>query len=210
VSAPLTPSADEARRLLVTELAKPDYGSSQPSLVDRIATALMDWIGSLRFGSVQGAPAFLLVALLVLVTVGVVVLVLVYGVPRRRRRSAAEAALFGDDDTRSADALRASAAAAARSGDFAQATVEMFRAIARDLAERGALTTAPGTTARTFATRTAALFPEHSEAVLAAGRAFDEVRYLDRPGSEADYASVRDLDRDLQRATVSRVSTVSS
>ncbi|ARC57402.1 hypothetical protein AS850_09975 [Frondihabitans sp. 762G35] len=205
MSAPLTPSADEARRLLVTELAKPEYASAQPSLLDRIAAAIMNWIGSLRFGSVQGAPAFLLVALLVLVAVAVVVLVLVYGVPRRRRRSAVESALFGDDDSRSADALRGAAAAAARSGDFAQATVETFRAIARDLAERGALTTAPGTTAQTFATRTAALFPEHSDAVLAAGRSFDEVRYLDRPGSEADFERVRDLDRALQRATIAAV-----
>jgi hypothetical protein len=193
VSAPLSPSADEARRLLRDELARSEYQSSKPGLLDRVASAFWDWVSSLRFGPVSGTPAFLLVLLLVAAVVVLLVVFLVYGRPRLNRRGHAEGELFGQSDSRTADALLAAADRAAATGDFALAIEEAYRSIARELDERGVLSTPPGTTARAFAVRVSALSPDRSDEILAAGRSFDEVRYLERPGTESAYRQIREL-----------------
>ncbi|GAA4686631.1 DUF4129 domain-containing protein [Frondihabitans cladoniiphilus] len=209
MTAPLTPSSGDARRLLEQELAKQEYQASKPGLIDRLATAFFDWVESIHFGSVSGAPA-LAIAVLLFVVVGViVVLLLVYGLPRFNRHGSVEAPLFGDDDTREAAALRASAATAAAAGDYSRAVVEAYRAIARALGERGALEVTPGTTAHAFGERAALLFPDHGRALTDAARRFDEVRYLDRAGSAAAYESLAALDRELERTTpVQQASTL--
>lgn len=206
VTAPLQPSADEARRLLVEELVKGEYRNARPGFFDRLATAFWDWVTSLRFGSVSGTPALALIVLLVLVVAALVVLFVIYGVPRLNRRGSSEAPLFGDDDTRPARDLRASAERAAREGDFATAIVETYRALARSLSERGLVQTAPGTTAHAFAVRASRVFESHRPRILRAAEAFDGVRYLDRAGTQSDFELVRDLDRDLE-STAKRAET---
>lgn len=198
MTAPLAPSADEARRWLQEELAKPRYSGARPGLLDRLATAFSDWLDSLRFGGVSGTPALLLVVLLVVVAAGLVVLFAIYGLPRLNRRSTPADPLFGDDDTRPARDLRASAERAAAEGDFDLAVIETYRALARALSERGLVATSPGTTAHSFAVRAAAVFEPRRGEILGAARAFDGVRYLDRTGTEADFVRLRDLDRELE------------
>lgn len=205
MTAPLSPSADEARRLLERELAKSEYQASKPGLLDRAAQAILDWFSSIRFGTLTGTPAIVIVVLLVLVAAALVVIFAVYGLPRLHRRSRDAPSLFGDDDVRTAGALRSSADRAAQSGDFTQAIVELYRAIARDLGERGVITTSPGTTAHDFGERAAALFPAHGRAIRRAAAVFDDVRYLDRPGSESAYRDLRDLDTTLEKAEPSSV-----
>ncbi|BDZ51473.1 hypothetical protein GCM10025867_37140 [Frondihabitans sucicola] len=146
----------------------------------------------------SGTPAIALIVLLVVVVAVIVVVFVVYGVPRLNRRGAAETALFGDDDSRPARDLRASAARAAAGGDYATAIVETYRALARSLSERGLVQTAPGTTAHAFAVRAAAVFDRQGARILLASEAFDAVRYLERPGSGAEFERVRDLDRELE------------
>ena len=92
---PLTPDADDARREVLRELTGPEYVAAQPSWLDRAAQAFWDWLGSIRFGGTEGAPAVALIVLLAVVVVVVVVVLLVYGVPRLNRRSARDLALFG-------------------------------------------------------------------------------------------------------------------
>lgn len=201
MTAPLSPDADTARQLLERELSKSEYQASKPGLLDRLATAFWNWVQSIHFGSVQGTPALALTVLLVLVGAAIVAVFLIYGVPRLNRRGTRPtASLFGDDDDRSAAELRASAAAAATAGDHALAIVESYRAIARSMFERGLLTTPPGTTARTFAARASAVFTAHATELAEAAAAFDEVRYLDRPGTAAAYRRVRELDEALEHA----------
>lgn len=202
MTAPLAPSADEARRWLQEELAKPRYSGARPGLVDRLATAFSDWLDSLRFGGVSGSPALLLVVLLALVIAGLVVLFGIYGLPRLNRRSTRADALFGDDDTRPARDLRASAERAAAEGDFDLAVVETYRALARALSERGLVATSPGTTAHSFAIRAAVVFESRRASILDAARVFDGVRYLDRVAAEDDYVRLRDLDRELEATPV--------
>jgi len=202
LAAPLAPDADEARRALLRELADPQYDAARPTLVDRLAAAVWDWLQGLRFAGVEGAGGLGLLVLLVVVVVVVVVLLARFGVPRLTRRSDAPTALFGSDDVRDAEALRRAAAEAARAGDHTTAVAEQFRAVARSLDERGLVRAAPGTTAHETARRAAALVPAEADALLAAARAFDEVRYLDRAGTEAAWHGVRELDERLVRAAV--------
>jgi hypothetical protein len=192
---PLTPDADDARRDVLRELTKPEYVAAQPSWLDRAAQAFWDWLGSIRFAGTEGAPAVALVVLLVAVVVVVVVVVLVYGVPRLNRRSARDLTLFGDDDVRDAEAMRAAARTASASGDLTLAVVEAFRAVARSLAERGDVAVSPGSTAHGVARRAGDVFPDLRSEFVDAATAFDGVRYLDRAGTEEAYRAVVDLDR---------------
>ncbi len=191
---PVDPDADEARELLINELAKPQYQAAKPTLFDQLAQAFWDWLNSLTIGGVEGPPALGLGIILVLVAAAIVVAILVFGLPRLNRRSAVAGSLFGDDDTRDAAHLRRDAEAAAAAGDWATAIAEMFRAVARGLAERTVLTTTPGTTASGFATRAGVAFPSLREEFVASAHSFDEVRYLGREGTREQYDAVASLE----------------
>lgn len=198
VAAPLTPAPDEARRLLQRELSRGEYVAAQPTWLDRVADAFWDWLNGIRFGDVEGAPAVALVVVLIAVVVVAVVVLSVYGVPRLNRRSARVEALFGEADDRDADAMRAAAREAAARGDLDLAVAESFRALARSLVERDVLSVTPGTTARTVGASAGRLFPARAEALAAAATSFDEVRYLDRAGTEAAWRAISDLDLALR------------
>ena len=200
-AAPLDPDPDEARGLLLRELTGRDYVAAQPTWLDRAADAFWSWLNGIRFGGVEGAPAVALVVLLVVVVVALVVVLAVYGVPRLNRRSARGPELFGEDDDRDADRLRRAAAAAAASGDLVLAVTESFRALARALVERDVLATTPGTTARTVGDRAGRRFPELADRLAAAAASFDGVRYLDRPGTEAAWREIVELDAELEQKT---------
>ena len=198
---PVEPDAEEARNWLLRELANPIYESAKPTWFDRLSGAVVDWFSSLVVPGVGGPPVLGIVLVLALVIVAVVVAFLVFGVPRLRRRSAAAGGLFGESDVRTAAQLRAAAEASAAGGDYSAATAEMFRAIARGLAERSIVTTTPGTTAHDFSARAASAFPTLSSPLRNAATLFDEVRYLGRPGSLAGYTAVADLERTLRTTT---------
>ncbi len=197
---PVDPAPPEARDWLIDELSGAQYQAAKPTLFDQIAKAVADWFDSLQFGDVEGPPVFGYGVLLALVVAGLIVAFLVYGVPRLNRRSSVTGELFGDDDARTAADMRRDAQAAASRGDFTTAIAELFRAIARDLAERTLVTVTPGTTARGFATRAAVLFPEFEAKLVTAAAAFDEVRYLGRAGSAESYRDVAELDEQLRAA----------
>ncbi|RKR73271.1 DUF4129 domain-containing protein [Frondihabitans australicus] len=208
MSVPVTPSPQHARQLLEQELQKQEYQSAKPNALDRLSQQFFDWLDSIRFGTVHGTSAIAVTVLVVLIVAAALVLFRIYGLPRLQRRSAGPAPLFGDGDVRTADALRRSADAAAASGDFTTAVIERFRAIARDLDERGELSTSPGTTAHGFGERAAELFPSHADRLREAAGRFDGVRYLDRAGDADGYESVRRLDLDLARSTAVRAEAV--
>jgi Domain of unknown function (DUF4129) len=197
---PVDPDAPEAQRLLVNELSKAEYQNAKPSWFDQIAAAIRDWFSSLSLGGVQGPPAFGLLLVIILLAVALIIAFLVFGVPRLNRRSAVSAELFGENDERTAAQIRAAAEAAAARGDFATAIAEMFRSIARGLAERTVVTTSPGTTARDFAVRAGAAFPGSAAELSAAGAIFDDVRYLGKDGSIEQYARVQRLEAQLRTA----------
>jgi hypothetical protein len=205
VAAPLTaripvdPDADQARDWLENELGKPQYQAARPTWFDLVSQAIGDWLGSLRLPSGEGLGGLVPLVIVLIVVALIVVAFIVFGRPRLNRRSQLPVgALFGADDTRSAAELRASAERAAAAGDFTTAIEEAFRAIARQLAERTIVLTAPGTTARDFAHRAGVAFPALGRELAECAVLFDGVRYLDRPGERAGFDRIAALDRRLQ------------
>ncbi|ROQ36613.1 uncharacterized protein DUF4129 [Frondihabitans sp. PhB188] len=204
MSAPLSPGADEARRLLQQELAKAEYQNAKPGLLDRVAQSFWDWVNSLEFGSVKGVPVLGILVVLAIVAVVLLVVFRVYGAPRLNRKASAASTLFGENDDRSAADLRAAAARAASAGDHDLAVVEAFRALARALDERDVVSTSPGTTAQAFAVSAGEAFPDLAGRILDASGSFDGVRYLERSGTAAEYERVRELDGALETASPAR------
>lgn len=196
--APVEPDADEARRLVLDELSKPQYAAAQPTLFDRISQAVWEWFQSLTIAG-TGVEVSLLAVLLTVLAVVVIGAFLIFGMPRLQRRSTVTGPLFGVDEERSAAQLRASARKAANESDWTTAIEEQFRAIARALQERTILTPTPGTTAQGFASQATVGFPAQAQALREAAIAFDDVRYLDRAGTEAQYERLVELDRELER-----------
>ncbi|WP_343999209.1 DUF4129 domain-containing protein [Microbacterium paludicola] len=199
----LDPERDEAREWAERELADPVYDAAEPTWFDRIAQAVGEFIANLLTprGDLQWSP-LLAVAAVVLVVGLVVAAVLIWGRPRLAHRSGGGSALlFGETETRTAAELRAAAAAHATAGEWDDAIVLRFRAVARALEERGVVEAPPGTTAQGLARRAQHPFPAHGAGLDAAARAFDDVRYLRRRGTAELYAVVAGLDDDLVRTT---------
>jgi hypothetical protein len=199
---PLDPDADEARRLLVDELSRPEYEAARPTALDLAAQAVGDWLARLLDGAGGGLVDLAPVVIGLLVLAVAVVAFLVFGAPRRDRRRAAARGdgLFGREDSRSAEELRRAAEASRRAGDLAAAVSDLFRAIAREQAERTIVAVDPGTTARGFARRAGSAHPAHAVRLEAAARDFDAVRYLGRAGTEEALDRLAALDADLRTA----------
>jgi len=201
---PVDPDGPEARRWLLDELSKAQYQSAQPTPLDQLVRAIMDWINSLinGLGSVQipGIGNLLGLVAVLIVVVLLVVAFLVFGLPRISRRSSAGGALFTEHDTRDAAAMRRDAERAAASGDYAVAITELFRALARGLDERALVSTFPGTTASELATRAAEVFPDAASRLALAAASFNGVRYLGAAGSAEEWEQLVALERELRTA----------
>jgi hypothetical protein len=189
---PLTPDGGEARRWAREELAHPIYATAKPTLVDRVAKAVSDFFGSLFASTPTGAWAWWvgIVAAAIVILV-VVAAFFIWGRPRaalRTRRATGD--LFGDAEARTAAQLRRAADSAAGRGAWDEAIILRFRALARGLDERDVVTTGPGATAHSFARAAGRRIPSAAAALESAASAFDDVRYLRRPGSSALYERV--------------------
>ncbi|WP_354002991.1 DUF4129 domain-containing protein [Microbacterium elymi] len=73
-----------------------------------------------------------------------------------------------------------------------------FRALARGLVERRAVELVPGATVHAFARAAGRAFPGRADDLDAAASAFDDVRYLRRPGTAALYGAVARADDAVQ------------
>jgi hypothetical protein len=199
---PLVPDPDEARRWAEQELAKPEYTAAEPTPFDRIAQAIADFLAGLFRGGdgLAGWDGLLTITVIVLVTALVAAAFLIWGRPRALSRSqSSPVELFGAD-RRSAAELRREAGTHATDGDWNAAIVLAFRGLARGVAERGIVDPLPGATVHAFARDTARAFPAEQERLDAAAAAFDDVRYLRRPGTPELYDIVVGADTALQAA----------
>ncbi|MDQ7878794.1 DUF4129 domain-containing protein [Microbacterium sp. QXD-8] len=193
---PLTADGDEARRWAEQELSDPAYDVAEPTPFDRIARAIGDFIASLLNPDLSGGwgSTFALVAAVVVVVI-IVAAFLVWGVPRVTRRAAARPPLlFGEAERRSAAELRAAAAERAGAADWEAAIVLRFRALARGCLERGVVDPPPGATVHAFARGAGRSFPTLASQLEDAATAFDDVRYLRRPGTAELYRLVAAVD----------------
>ncbi len=199
---PVDPDRDEARRWLLDELTKAPYQAAKPTWFDERIKEFTDWLQSLTIpeGDGGGGAPLLTLILVVLVLAILGVAFIVFGLPRLNRRSQVTGTLFGDDDARDSASMRRDAERAAGSGDYTTAIAELFRAIARGLAERTLVDTFPGTTAHDFSRRAGGVFPEAASALARSAVAFDAVRYLGVQGTAAQWNDLVALERQLRTA----------
>ena len=138
--------------------------------------------------------------LIVLVAAAVIAAIVVYGLPRLNRKSRHDDLLFGDAEYRTAAQLRDAAEQAAAREDFADAIADMFRSIAKGLAERTLVSMTPGTTAHGFAVQAARVLPDHRAEFENSADIFDLVRYARKPAIRQQYEQLRALEARLRAA----------
>jgi hypothetical protein len=197
IAVPVVPDAPDARRWLRDELAKAPYEAARPTWFDRASQAFLDWINSLAVSGDGSLQVWLPVVAAILIVAALVAGWLLVGAPQLARRRRAEGDLFGTIDARSSVEMRTAAEAAASRGDWSLACEEIFRALARGLAERTVLSVTPGTTAHDFAARARLAFPSNGAGLALAADVFDRVRYLEQAGTEPDYRALAALETEL-------------
>ncbi len=200
---PVEPGREEARGWAIEELSHREYAAARPGLLARALSWLRDQLGSIRVPHGPGVSIALGLALLVLVVV-VALAVQRTGSVHRTGRSRGRVPVFADVRWTAAE-HRATAVEYERGGAWGRATVEHFRAIARDLAERAVLTDQPGRTADEVARDAAPWFPHEADALMRAARSFDDVLYGGDPGSPATCRQVRELDERVRSARPARL-----
>jgi hypothetical protein len=186
---------DAANEAAQRELGKPIY--PKPSLTER----LIDWLDELLYRlASEGASVpggwFTITVLLILLAIAVVVAVRIARRTMRTNRGRGHA-LFGDHELSAAE-HRASAEQLAAAGNWAAAIRHRLRAVARQLEETAVLDPVPGRTATELARDAANAFPRLSAELSAAATAFNDVTYGERPGTEAAYRMVAELDDHLR------------
>jgi hypothetical protein len=189
---------DAAHEAAQRELGKPIY--PKPSLTER----LMDWIEELLYklvveGSSVPGGWFTITVLLILLAVAVVVAIRIARRTMRTNRGDGYA-LFGEHELSAAE-HRATAEQYAAVGNWAAAIRHRLRAVARQLEENGVLDPVPGRTATELARDAGRAVPNLAAELLRAANAFNDVTYGERPGTEAAYRMVADLDNHLRRHT---------
>lgn len=205
----LVPDGDEARRWAEEELADPRYADARPTWFDLVARDIGRFLADL-FSADNGAavgPSALIVVTVIVFTALVAALI-IWGRPRRSRAArGVRTDLLGADDDRTAAQLRADAERSARSGDWDEAVVLRFRALARGLLERDLIDPSPGATAQGIAREVSRAVPAEADAVRSAAVSFDDVRYLRHPATAERYAEIAATD---DRLAASRLEPVSA
>lgn len=199
---PLEPGADEARDLLLRELAKPIYEDGM-SLFERFIYWLLGLVDSA--GSVS--DGFSLSLTLAVIVIGVIIIAVIFwrtGPLRRNRRIAQSVEVF-DGVAEAADQLRKRAKQAAAAADWDRAVIEQFRALVRALQDRVVVSDHTGLTAQESIAQAGARFPGQSPDLELAGRSFSDVLYGKRPATAAQYEQLRDLDQLLERTKPTRL-----
>jgi hypothetical protein len=188
---PLT-GRQAGQRLARAELSKAIYHPHEP-LGQRVLNA----IGNLLHDLSQAGRAFpggwwAAVALAALLATTIAVVLSRTG-PLARSRRARGQLMTGSGPLSAAD-HRLRAGQLADAGDYAAAIVERVRAIARELDDRAVLIPRAGRTANEMAEEAAAALPAEAGALHTAALLFDDICYGDRPGTQAGYALIRELD----------------
>ena len=193
----LEPTPDQARAWLEQELRSAAY--HQTSLLDRLLTWVQDRLADAASSStdLSAAPTVVTVVVALLV-VGLISWVL----PRVRREGSArrpDGAVLEDPRVTAAQ-YRERAAEARRAGHHADAVLDSYRAIAREMSDRTLLDDAPGLTAHEVSVAVGRAFPARSGELSRAADLFDAVRYGGGTAGLEDAEDVAELDAALARS----------
>ena len=194
---PLT-GREAGQRLARAELSKAIYHPHEP-LTQRVLNAIGHLLNDVsRAGQAFPGGWWAAVALAALLAT-IIALVLSRTGPLARSRRTEGPLMTGSGPLSAAD-HRLRAGRLADAGDYAGATVERVRAIARELDDRAVLTPRAGRTANEMAGEAAAALPAEASALHSASLLFDDICYGDRPGTQEGYALVRELDTRISAA----------
>jgi len=182
-----------ARAAARDELAKPEYQVGKPSLLDRLLNRVVAELGELLSDVVRLVPGGLggvalaglfVVVLVVFLRLGLGPLGLRDALTDRRRGAR----------SRSAEDYRREAVELAASGAWSEAVRARFRAIVRELEQRGVLDPRPGRTAGEIAREAAVAVPALARPITEAAGVFDLAWYGDSPATAEQYELVSRAD----------------
>jgi hypothetical protein len=187
---------DAAHEAAQQELNKPIY--PRASLTDRLS----EWINELIYRLAQGAAGvpggWLTIGVLLLLVV--VAVAVAWRIARKTMRTdRGDPSLYGGHEL-SAAQHRATAQQHAAAGQWALAIRHRLRAVARQLEESGVLAAVPGRTATELASDAGQALPRLADELRDAAATFNDVTYGGRPGTEAEYRSVAELDDHIRAA----------
>ena len=186
---------DGAHLAAQTELGKSIY--SKASAAQQFTNWLNEQIYRLsqKTASIPGGW-FTTTVLLILLAVAVVVAVHI--ARRTMRTSRGGDYLLFEAAQLTAAQHRATAESYAAEGNWTAAIRHRLRAVARQLEETGVLDAAPGRTANELARDAGATLPHLTGELSEAATAFNDVTYGERPGTQAAYQMIADLDDHLR------------
>ncbi|OBI73657.1 DUF4129 domain-containing protein [Mycobacterium asiaticum] len=190
---------DAAHEAAQRELNKPIY--PKPSVTEAIFDKINEFLMRLltKTSHISGGW-FTVTVMLILAVIAVVVAVHVARRTMRTNRGG-DYELF-DVGQLTAAQHRATAESFAAEGNWSAAIRHRLRAVARELEETGVLAPVPGRTANELANDAGQALPRLAGELAQAATAFNDVTYGERPGTQAAYQMIADLDDHLRsRAT---------
>jgi hypothetical protein len=186
---------DAAHQAAEIELGKPIY--SKGSAAQQFA----DWVNELLYrllDKTSSIPGGWLTTTVLLIILAIAVVVAVHVARRTMRTRRGGDYLLFEAAPLTAAQHRATAESFAAQGDWAAAIRHRLRAVARQLEETGVLEPAPGRTANELARDAGAALPHLVGELSQGATAFNDVTYGERPGTEAAYRMIADLDEHLR------------
>jgi Domain of unknown function (DUF4129) len=189
---------DAAHQAAQIELGKPIY--SKGSAAQQFA----DWVNELLYrllDKTSSIPGGWLTTTVLLILLAIAVVVAIHVARRTMRTNRGGDSPLFEAAPLTAAQHRATAETFAAQGDWAAAIRHRLRAVARQLEETHVLEPAPGRTANELARDAGAALPHLAGELSQAATAFNDVTYGERPGSQAAYQIIADLDDHLRSRT---------
>ncbi len=195
---------DAAHDAAQRELAKPMYPKA--SWTEQVLNWIDELLYRLTRASASVPGGWLTIAVLVILLV--IALVVAVRIARRTMRTnrGGGYTLFGEQALSAAE-HRATAQRFAAAGDWPAAIRHRLRAVARQLEETAVLDAVPGRTATELARDAGRQLPDLAGELTRAANTFNDVTYGERPGTEAGYRLIADLDDHLRSHRPAGVST---
>ncbi len=189
---------DAAHQAAQIELGKPIYSK------DSAAQQFADWVNELLYrllDKTSSIPGGWLTTTVLLILLAIAVVVAIHVARRTMRTNRRGDSPLFEAAPLTAAQHRATAESFAAQGDWAAAIRHRLRAVARQLEETHVLEPAPGRTANELARDAGAALPHLAGELSQAATAFNDVTYGERPGSQAAYQMIADLDDHLRSGT---------
>ena len=189
----LSPTPPQAREWLKQELQGSEYRSPWLESAQR-------WVANLLSSLLDGARNLAGLSPLITALIAIVVIAfLAWVLPRVRREPAVlgPAGAVLEDLTITSQHYRDLASRSRRESRYDDAVLDGFRAIAKDMSDRGVLDDAPGRTAHEVSLVLSSPFPRHADRLAGAADLFDSVRYGHRHANADQATRIYRLDAEL-------------